>query len=121
MTRLLSVAAQLPGNDALGAGEWLVDLLSGPFATALAVIAVGWFGLTMLSGQTSLRRGALLVTGCFILFAAPGMAQALLGLAQRSGGGVERAPPLIITVPPPPRPVAPTPFDPYAGASVPQN
>lgn len=105
--------------DALAAAQWVDRMLVGPLGTSVAVIGVAWFGFALLAGRLSLRRGGLLVLGCFVLFGAPGIARALIGLAQ--GGGAATAPisPEQITVLPPPVAVTPPPFDPYAGASVP--
>jgi len=95
------------------------QLLLGPLGTSLAVIAVAWFGFALLAGRFSLRRGGLLVLGCFVLFGAPDLAKALIGLAQTSNSGTAPLPPQQITIPPPPVAAVPAPFDPYAGASVP--
>jgi type IV secretion system protein VirB2 len=108
------------GGDPFAAASWVERLLTGPLGTSLAVIAVAWFGFGMLTGRLAVRRGALLVLGCFILFGAPGIARGLLGLAGDARGARPMPVPLTIT-PPPPAVPAPPPFDPYAGASVPQG
>ena len=105
-------------SGAFAAAQWTEQLLVGPLGTSLAVIAVAWFGFGLLAGRFSLRRGGLLVLGCFVLFGAPSIARGLIGLVY-SGGQTAALPPQKIAVPPPPVAVSPPPFDPYAGASVP--
>lgn len=116
---LISALDQTAPPDALAAAQWVDRMLVGPLGTSVAVIGVAWFGFALLAGRFSLKRGGLLVLGCFVLFGAPGIARALIGLEQ--GGGAATAPisPEQITVPPPPVAVTPPPFAPYAGASVP--
>lgn len=108
------------GSAPFAAAEWIERLLIGPVGTSLAVISLAWFGLGMLTGRLAVRRGALLVLGCFVLFGAPVIAKGLLGLAGEAGGA--RPAPVALTInPPPPAVRQPPAFDPYAGASVPQG
>ena len=116
---LQSALDQSTSPDALAAAQWVNRMLVGPLGTSVAVIAVGWFGFALLAGRLSLRRGGLLTLGCFMLFGAPGLARALIGLAGADNAGTAPMSPQLITVPPPPVAVTPAPFDPYAGASVP--
>jgi type IV secretory pathway VirB2 component (pilin) len=116
---LNSALGQTAPPDALAAAQWVDRMLVGPLGTSVAVIGVAWFGFALMAGRLSLRRGGLLVLGCFVLFGAPGIARALIGLAQAGGTTTAPISPQQITVPPPPVAVAPPPFDPYAGASVP--
>ena len=99
--------------------NWIEQVLLGPLGTSLAVIAVAWFGFEMLTGRLSPRRGGLLVLGCFVLFNASGLARALVDLARGSGAASGPIATQQITVPLPPAPGNPPPYDPYAGASVP--
>ena len=69
-------------NVFLTAVQWLQDLLLGPLATSLAVIAVAALGLMMLSGRINIRRGGGVILGCFILFGAANIAQ---GLREAAG------------------------------------
>jgi type IV secretory pathway VirB2 component (pilin) len=55
------------------AATWVTDLLFGPLATTIAVIAVAWVGFAMLSGRLDIKRGLSVVFGCFLLFGARGM------------------------------------------------
>ena len=114
-------ASALSGSQtgAFAGADWIERLITGPLGTSLAVIAVAWFGFALLGGRLPFRRGGLLVLGCFVLFSAPVMARALLGLAQQSGGGAAEVQPQEIVVPPPPPAPSPPAYDPYAGASVP--
>ena len=118
--QLSSISAS---DNPFGALSWIEAILTGSLATTLAVIAVALFGLELLNGRLSLRRGAALVIGCFILFAAPGLARSLLALSYDATGTSLPAPmpaPLEpIEFKSPPMPKVPTPFDPYAGAAIP--
>jgi type IV secretory pathway VirB2 component (pilin) len=121
LTMLLHFSAT-PSAEVSGpfaAVSWVEQVLLGPLGTSLAVIAVAWFGLEMLTGKLSLRRGGLVVLGCFIFFGAPQLAQAVMQLARSSGTGSNPAALQQVAVPPSPSPRTPPPYDPYAGASVP--
>ena len=72
----------------------------------------------MLAGHMPFRRGIVVIIGCFILFSSDVIALALIE-AVASDGPMEVA---AAEAPPPlyrPPVVAPVPYDPYAGASVP--
>lgn len=103
------------------AAQWLVNLLLGPAANAVAVVAIALFGLAMLQGRVSMRKGVRLVLGAFILFGAPVIAQGLLAGGGTPGGqevSVSSPPEPILSDPlPPVRPISP--FDPYAGGAMP--
>ncbi len=107
------------GSAALvDAALWIQGTLLGTLATAVAVIAIAWIGFGMLSGRINLQRGAITILGCFIVFGAPIIAAGLMKTGQAEGT------PAIVVVPPSPPPLpqptsTPTPYDPYAGASVP--
>lgn len=114
-----------PQSSLLAGASWTERLVLGPFGTSLAVIAVAWFGLEMLGGRLSPKRGGQLALGCFILFSAPAIARAFMGLAQQENEGAPQVQAQVIPAPPPPvSPPArtnPNPFDPYAGAPGPTN
>jgi type IV secretion system protein VirB2 len=109
-----------PSTSAVSAATgWISDLLFGPLATAIAVFAIAWIGIAMLSGRIDIRRGMAAVFGCFLLFGAKGIADGLRSAAA-SESMVSNA-----SVPPPPVYSKPAPlantangYDPYAGASV---
>lgn len=115
-------AVQLHENAIQAAVNWIEMTLVGSVAFAVAVIAVGWFGLMMLNGRLSPRRGVQLVLGCFIIFGASTMSA---GITRALTSDDEQpAPPT-----PPPAALAPAtlqgtsaqaaPYDPYAGAALP--
>lgn len=69
---LLSDAALAQSsNPILGAATWVKDLLMGPVATTVAVIAVALVGFMMLTGRMNWKHGAVVILGLFILFGAP--------------------------------------------------
>jgi type IV secretory pathway VirB2 component (pilin) len=108
-----------PAGVLASAATWVTDLMFGPLATTIAVIAVAWIGFAMLSGRIDIKRGLSVVFGCFLLFGARGMVDALGALA-----GVQAVPQTanMQTVPnhANSRPQANNTngYDPYAGASV---
>ena len=99
--------------------EWVAGLLTGSLGESIAVLAIAALGFALLQGRVPVRRAATVVLGCFILFGARTVAAGLMGLGGGSPGGAlaPAAAPAIVAAPhiPPP-----SPFDPYAGASVPQ-
>ena len=98
---------------------WTEALLTGTLATSVAVLAVAAIGLGMLSGQIEHRRAIRIILGCFILFTAPIASAALVSaLGDQRQPAPSAAPGVPIDVPPPP---PPAPYDPYAGASVPNR
>jgi type IV secretion system protein VirB2 len=119
MTMHLALASAAGTGDPFAAVRWIDGLLFGPLGTGLAIIAVGWFGFSLLAGRLPLRRGGVLVLGCFILFGAPTIAQALAGLAWQTSAGTAAVSQAQISVPPPAVPPTPPAYDPYAGAAVP--
>jgi type IV secretory pathway VirB2 component (pilin) len=112
--------ADPPPASAIGAATgWIGDLLFGPLATSIAIVAIAWIGFAMLSGQIDIRRGLAVVFGCFLLFGAWGIADGLRSSATVQSGSTAAA------APPPPTYLAPpasanntNAFDPYAGAAV---
>lgn len=120
MTGSAALSPDQPGSM-LAALTWIESTLTGTVGTSLAVLAVGWFGLALLSGQASLRRGAMVVIGCFILFGAPSLARGLMGLAGNARNASAAAPQASLITAPPPAPAMPPDFDPYAGAAVPRG
>jgi type IV secretory pathway VirB2 component (pilin) len=107
----------------LPAAQWVEAVLLGNLATVIAIVAVASIGFAMLTGRVDVRRGGAIILGCFILFGASAIANGLRGAAQNSGSQYSEAAP----VPPPafirpPQTDAANPgYDPYAGASVPQQ
>lgn len=109
------------GTWALTRGlQWILGVLTGDLATAIAVIAVAGIGLGMLSGRVTVRRGAGVILGCFLLFGASTIARGLwtAGAAAAPPFDAVQASPLpqASALPEPPAPV--TSSDPYAGAAL---
>lgn len=111
--------ADPPGSSVVvAATAWVQATFLGTLATIVAVIAVAAVGLLMLSGRVDPRRGLAVLTGCFILFGAPVIANGLRAMTgdvvplQNTGSEMSAAPPDVV--------IAPTPgiYDPYAGAAV---
>lgn len=114
-----SLADAPPTGAISAAASWVSDLLFGPLATTIAIIAIAWVGFSMLSGRIEIRRGLAVVFGCFLLFGARGIADSLRSIAVSDA--------VVANVGSPPSSVFATPatssndangFDPYAGAAV---
>jgi type IV secretion system protein VirB2 len=117
----VSLSDPPPVSAITSAVTWVSDLVFGPLATIIAVIAVAWVGFAMLSGRIEIRRGLSVIFGCFLLFGAREIARDLRSTA------LSETVPVSANVPPPPpfaKPPsaanAPSGYDPYAGASVKQ-
>jgi type IV secretory pathway VirB2 component (pilin) len=108
----------------LAAVRWLQDVLLGPVATAVAIVAVAGLGYLALSGRIDLRRGATVIAGCFIVFGASTIARGIQAAAGAPNPGFS-APVSIAPVPqatPLAAPTAaPAQYDPYAGPSILQH
>ena len=112
------------GTSALvDAVQWIQGVALGSLATIAATVAVATIGLMMLNGRLHVRRGAIAILGCFIVFGAPQIAAGILGTARL--GSVtpeavgEQPQPVAGPAPAVPSPAPIAPYDPYAGASVP--
>ena len=82
-----SAFAQMAGDPAgsgaiVGAVSWLQGTLLGTVATTIAVIAVAFVGLMMLTGRMNWRHGAAVILGCFILFGAASIVAGIQTAAQ---------------------------------------
>ncbi len=106
------------------AAGWITASVASSVATTILSIAVACFGMSMLAGRLSARRGLLLVLGCFTLTGSAQIAVSLMGTITRQvtmpalpqNGPIE-----IVELPPlgpEPAQLPPggNPFDPYAGA-----
>jgi type IV secretion system protein VirB2 len=117
--RQASLTDPPPASAITSAMSWVSDLLFGPLATAIAVIAIAWIGFAMLSGRIDIRRGLSLVFGCFLLFGARGITDGLRSSAiPDSAATTASAPPPPVYANPPPSSNIPNGYDPYAGAAV---
>lgn len=129
---LLSLASAalsdpLAESPFLSASKWIEGTLLGPLATSVAVIAVATLGLMLLTGHASIRRGVTVIVGCFLLFGSAAIADGIrLALGMGAGEPVTPAEtsggpsPLEVVATPAPLPTQ-APYDPYAGAAVPQH
>lgn len=59
------------GNPLVDAMVWMQNILLGPIATSLAVMAVAGVGFMMLTGRMNWRYGGTVIVGVFIIFGAP--------------------------------------------------
>jgi type IV secretory pathway VirB2 component (pilin) len=123
MTQSFSLADPPQTSVIVPAVQWIEAVFLGNVATVIAIIAVASIGFAMLTGRVDMRRGGTIVLGCFILFGASTIANGLRGAAQNSGSQYSEVAPI-----PPPTFVRPAQtdaanpgYDPYAGASVPQQ
>ena len=107
-----------PTSAIMSATSWASDLLFGPLATAIAVIAIAWIGFAMLSGRIDLRRGLCVILGCFLLFGARGIAEGLRSEAKSEGVPFAAIAPPPVFAKPPPQANTSNGYDPYAGAAV---
>jgi type IV secretory pathway VirB2 component (pilin) len=114
-----------PGpRDAQAVGtalHWVEGALTGPVATAAAVLAVAAIGFLMLSGRIDFSKAGRVALGCFVILGASSIA-AGIGQAGRPSNGT--APSNTDSPPPPPMPApypqaSTAPYDPYAGAALP--
>ena len=120
MPTLTSMSGQ---SSMVGGALWVQHLMLGSVAIVIAVLTVAGVGAAMLTGRTDVRRGGTVILGCFVVFGAPLIAAGLrevLGSGVDSSLTVRAASPPTIVAPPSPPPV-PEAYDPYAGASVPQQ
>ena len=102
----------------LAALAWVEGALLGSVATAVAVICIAVVGVMMFSGRIDVRRGVMVVLGCFVLFGAASIAGGFRDTADgpRAGATMAMSPAIPAELPPPlPSPAA---YDPYSGASV---
>ncbi len=102
----------------IASAAWIERFLTGQAALALATIAVALLGLTVMAGQLPIRRGIEVTIGIFLIFGAPIVARGLTGTKLRQTDTHPATPSGMIVHTTPPSPSA---YDPYAGASVPQN
>lgn len=102
--------------------QWVNFVLTGPLSTMFGVIAVALVGFAMLGGRFEGRRTIHLIVGSFILFGSSALARGLMDLTDAGSGPAVVYRSVDIPQPelPPKASGATNPFDPYAGASVPQ-
>jgi type IV secretory pathway VirB2 component (pilin) len=105
------------GHALADAAAWVSGTLTGSVATVVATLAVAFIGFMMLQGRLALRRGLVVVIGCFLIFGARTIVTGLRNLGPAAGDRQQLA---VTPIPPAPKaPPQPLVYDPYAGASVP--
>ena len=67
------------GNPLVDALNWMMGLLLGPIATAVAVMAIAGVGFMMLTGRMNWRYGGTVIIGVFIIFGAPRLVESISG------------------------------------------
>jgi type IV secretory pathway VirB2 component (pilin) len=113
-----------PENPLSAAVDFLQGTFSGTVATVAAVLAVAGIGLLMLSGRMDVRRSAMVILGCFIIFGAATIAAGIQGAIFSNRAPADSASTAPLPAPPvPSSPAAPSAatYDPYAGAAVPRQ
>ena len=86
-----ALAQAMGGSDPAGSGaivgavQWLQGTLLGTVATTVAVIAVAFVGMMMLTGRMNWRHGAAVIVGCFILFGSAAIVSGIQSTASVSG------------------------------------
>ena len=108
----------------LAAMSWLQGATVNTLAQTIAIVTIAAVGFRMLNGRLEVRRAVQVVLGCFLLFGSASIAN---GLRESIVGQNLDIAPVVAPIPPPPlgslpqsTPI-PVPYDPYAGASVPQR
>lgn len=61
----------------VAAMAWIEGTLLGTIATTIAILCIATVGLMMFSGRLDMRRGLVVVLGCFVLFGASTIADGL--------------------------------------------
>lgn len=108
-------------NAFMNAATWLEGVMTGPGATAIAILAVAAIGLGALRGRIDIMRAGKAVLGCFLIFGAATLARGISseiraeGVASPPTSELPRASPPIVPE------VAKQPYDPYAGAALPNR
>ena len=109
---------QPQGSAVVSAVVWVEALLVGRLGTSIAIIAIAFVGFQLLTGDLSMRKGLRVILGAFLLFGAPVLVRSLVSLMHRNSENtaVPQNAAVLPTAPPARALIAPTPFDPYAGA-----
>ncbi len=102
--------------------EWIKALLAGTLATSLSIISIACIGFLLLKGRLALDRVAWVLVGAFMIMGAGKLSAGIFAITQ-SGNGEAPASSMVSPPPagPPTSPHEAQAFDPYAGASVPQQ
>ena len=110
----------LEASASVSAVAWVQAALTGTMAASIAVIAVAAVGFGMMSGRIDMRRATTTILGCFVVFAAPSIAD---GILRATSFGARDAPSVSsigVEEPAPLPEISSQPdYDPYAGAAMP--
>ena len=114
------LSASIQPSALVASVTWLEAIMTGAVAVSIAIIAIAATGVGMMYGRMDLRRGAATIFGCFVVFGAPSLANALMAIVPQAA----RYEPLpqSFAAPNPPavsRPPSAKDYDPYAGAAMP--
>jgi type IV secretion system protein VirB2 len=116
---IISLADPQGSRPIVAAVQWLQGTLLGTIASTVAVVAIAWVGIAMLTGRVNLRHGATVILGCFTLFGATSIAEGIRSaIGQGEVQDIASLPPTAPVVIPPRSDPG---YDPYAGASVPRR
>lgn len=81
LTPAAASAQNAQGDDPItNALLWMQNILLGPVATSLAVMAVAGVGFMMLTGRMNWRYGGTVIVGVFIIFGAPRLVASISGI-----------------------------------------
>ncbi|MDE1466111.1 TrbC/VirB2 family protein [Aurantiacibacter sp. D1-12] len=97
---------------------WITDTLLGQLAVTLCVLAVAFVGFSMLTGRISLRRGAQVVLGCFLLLGSPLIAASMMGMLGPSEASQLGPTDTVVYEAQPREPLPEATYNPYANASL---
>jgi type IV secretion system protein VirB2 len=100
------------------AAGWLTGAVSGSVAVILCVLAVAFVGLLLMSGRLALRDAGRVALACFVVLGASTIAAGLRGAAVAVVPMSHHPETIPVAQLPPPPPLPPANYDPYAGASL---
>jgi type IV secretory pathway VirB2 component (pilin) len=102
------------------AAAWVQAALTGTIAVSIAVIAIAFVGVAMMSGRIDMRRAVITVIGCFVVFGAPSIAAGILEATSPAGNNAPDIASVVMEESAPLPQIASQPaYDPYAGAAMP--
>ena len=78
------------GDPVQESSGWITAVITGELAIALCTLAVAFLGFLLLTGRLPVRRGALIILGCFVLLGAPASASGISGVWSLASEPVPR-------------------------------
>ena len=122
MRSLDAFAAGAEAGSVATAVTWVQAALTGTIAASIAVIAIAAVGVGMMSGRIDIRRAAITVMGCFVVFGAPSIAAGILAAVNPGANDVPDIASVVTEGPKRlPRITSQPDYDPYAGAAMPTH